>query len=71
MQEVSFVRLHLDALSFWHEESEKMLRIRFTPINEGNTIQDELRKEVVELLEQLVEDEVLDARTGWLAESHR
>ncbi|XP_045111198.1 uncharacterized protein LOC123504602 [Portunus trituberculatus] len=70
VEEVSFVRQHLDALSFWHEESEKMAQARLTPSSETNDIQEKLREQVVELLEELVETGVMDARTGWLAESH-
>ncbi|XP_063873425.1 uncharacterized protein LOC135107469 [Scylla paramamosain] len=71
VEEVGFVRQHLNALSFWHEESEKMLQMRLTPDSETNTIQEKLREEVVELLEEMVDTSVMDARTGWLSESHR
>lgn len=69
-EEIGFMRRHLDAISFWIEEVEKMSQIRLLPFNKEPDVQENLGEQVVEVLEELMESGVLDARTGWLGKSH-
>ena len=64
------MRQHLDALSFWHEESEKMSEARLLPFTNAPDSHENLREQVVDILDELMEAGTLDARTGWLQESH-
>lgn len=58
---------HLDALSVWHEEADKMRESRLLPLGE-ETIQVNFSEQVVELLEEMVDSGILDPRSGWLAQ---
>lgn len=60
---------HLEALSFWHQESEMMRTSRIL-LPDENTTQVNFSEQVVEILEDLMDTGVLDARTGWLSEMH-
>lgn len=65
-EEDPFMSKHLDALSAWHEEADKMRDSRILP--DGEDMQVNFSEQVVELLEEMVESGVLDPRTGWLSQ---
>lgn len=61
--------LHLEALSHWHQEAEKMRQQRVDPaaaVDEVNVVA-LAHEQVVELLDDLVQDYLLDIRQGWIA----
>ncbi|KAG0720453.1 hypothetical protein GWK47_048488 [Chionoecetes opilio] len=69
VEQTGFMRQHLDALSFWYDEAEKMSEARILPFTQEPNLLETQAEQIVELLEDLVDSNVLDARTGWPAES--
>ncbi|XP_071538839.1 uncharacterized protein [Panulirus ornatus] len=62
------MNVHLEALSHWHEEAEKMRQSRILPMaaHEVN-IESLVREQVVDMMENLVQEELMDIRHGWMA----
>ncbi|XP_063873439.1 uncharacterized protein LOC135107477 [Scylla paramamosain] len=64
MEDIDFVRHHLEVLSFWHDEAEKMSQTKLSPSSPEQNVQGVLREQIVELMEQLMDEGAVDARTG-------
>lgn len=67
-EEETFMSKHLDSLSTWHEEAEKMRELRFLSPNEDMQIN--YSKQVVEILESMVDSGAFDVRSGWLGQEN-
>lgn len=61
---------HLETLSVWYHESEKLALARMTHFDlTPDDIQREsalFREQMVDLFEHLVDEQVLDIRQGWM-----
>ncbi|KAG7167692.1 uncharacterized protein LOC121868060 [Homarus americanus] len=62
----TFMDLHLESLSVWHTEAEALQQIRILPTDADDTLKVSFRDQVTEMLDEMVEENLLDVRHGWM-----